>query len=223
MSTCSIYKITSPSNKIYIGQTINFERRLSEYKNLECKTQLKLYSSLVKYGFENHVFEILEICSIEDANFRERHYQEFFDVLSKKGLNLKYQSTTDKKCIYSEETKQKISKSKIGKKKSEETKLKMSKAKSGKNHPMYGKPIHLGRKLTKEHSEILKKNREILAKQKSKPVLQYDKEGNLINEFPSAREAGRQLNLSQGNISFCCTGKKYYKSVGGFIFKYKNN
>jgi group I intron endonuclease len=150
MSTCSIYKITSPSNKIYIGQTIDFERRLSEYRNLECKNQLKLYNSLIKYGFENHIFEILEICSIEDANFRERYYQEFFDVLNKNGLNLKYQSTADKKCVHSEETKQKISKITKGKKRSDETKLKMSKAKSGQNNPMFNKPVNKGRKLSEE-------------------------------------------------------------------------
>jgi len=150
MNTCSIYKITSPFNKVYIGQTINFERRLSEYRNLECKNQLKLYSSLVKHGFENHVFEVLETCSIEDANFRERYYQEFFNVLNKNGLNLKYQSTTDKKCIHSEETKQKISQVTKGKKRSGETKLKMSKAKSGKNNPMYANPIHIGKKLSEE-------------------------------------------------------------------------
>jgi hypothetical protein len=29
-----IYKITSPSGKVYIGQSINIERRIKEYKNL---------------------------------------------------------------------------------------------------------------------------------------------------------------------------------------------
>ena len=45
-----IYKITSPSNKIYIGQSINIERRFNSYKNLShCKQQIKLYNSLQKY------------------------------------------------------------------------------------------------------------------------------------------------------------------------------
>ena len=36
-----IYKITSPSNKIYIGQSINIERRFKEYKTLKnCKFQI---------------------------------------------------------------------------------------------------------------------------------------------------------------------------------------
>ena len=28
-----IYKLTSPSNKVYIGQSLNIKNRLSKYKN----------------------------------------------------------------------------------------------------------------------------------------------------------------------------------------------
>ena len=54
-----IYKITNPSGKIYIGQSVNIDNRISSYKNLKCKNQTKLYRSLLKYTFENHIFEIL--------------------------------------------------------------------------------------------------------------------------------------------------------------------
>ena len=53
-----IYKITSPSGKVYVGQSVNIERRLKEYKILKCKKQVKLYNSFIKYGFENHKIEI---------------------------------------------------------------------------------------------------------------------------------------------------------------------
>jgi len=32
-----IYKITSPSNKVYIGQSINIEKRFKSYKRYDCK------------------------------------------------------------------------------------------------------------------------------------------------------------------------------------------
>jgi hypothetical protein len=51
--TCIIYKITSPSGKIYIEQSINFKTRLRKYKSLHYKNQLKLYDSFLKYSFEN--------------------------------------------------------------------------------------------------------------------------------------------------------------------------
>lgn len=52
----------------------------------------------------------------------------------------------------------------------------------------------------------------------SKTVLQFDLEGNLINEFPSAREVERSLGFAEGAISKCCSGK--YKYAYGFIWKY---
>lgn len=40
-----IYKITSPSGRIYIGSSKNIRRRFYSYKNLHCKDQPKLYNS----------------------------------------------------------------------------------------------------------------------------------------------------------------------------------
>ena len=42
-----------------------------------------------------------------------------------------------------------------------------------------------------------------------------------IKEYPSVREAERQTGLYHSNISKCCKGLKNYKSVGGYIWKYK--
>ena len=52
----------------------------------------------------------------------------------------------------------------------------------------------------------------------SKPVLQYDLEGNFIKEWRSTRECERN-GFSHGAVSACCQGElKKYKD---FIFKYK--
>ena len=53
----------------------------------------------------------------------------------------------------------------------------------------------------------------------SKAVLQYDKVGNFVREWPSAIEVQRQTGFAYGNISRCCLGK--YKSAYGYIWKYK--
>ena len=52
----------------------------------------------------------------------------------------------------------------------------------------------------------------------SKKVAQYDMKMNLIQTFPSANEARRQLGYSQGHISEVCRGEK--ASYKGFIWKY---
>jgi len=86
---CGIYKITSPTNKVYIGQSTNILFRFGAYKRLNCKKQTYLYNSFLKHGVENHTFEIIEECSIDILNEREVYYVELYDTFnSKNGLNL---------------------------------------------------------------------------------------------------------------------------------------
>ena len=55
-------------------------------------------------------------------------------------------------------------------------------------------------------------------KAQSKKVEQYDKDGNLIQVWPSLMEVQRQLGYFQSGISMCCKNKcKTYK---GFIWKF---
>jgi len=124
-----IYKITSPSNKIYIGQSVNIKKRFQKYKGLYCKEQPRLYNSFIKYDIKNHKFEIIEECLIEELNIKERYWQDYYNVLSNdKGLNCRLTETFEKKNKYSEETLHKMSQIKLGKIPSIETRLKISKA-----------------------------------------------------------------------------------------------
>ena len=52
----------------------------------------------------------------------------------------------------------------------------------------------------------------------SKPVLQYDLEGNLIREWKSTMECGRN-GFNHGAVNACCLGK--LKTYKGFIWEYK--
>ena len=56
-------------------------------------------------------------------------------------------------------------------------------------------------------------------KKGSKQVEQYTMDGKLLQVYPSAKEAGRQNNCSQGHISEVCRGEK--SSYKHFIWKYK--
>ena len=53
-----------------------------------------------------------------------------------------------------------------------------------------------------------------------KKVLQFDLDGNLINEWLSTMEIQRQLGFKRGNISNCCNG--LIKRSYGYIWKYSN-
>ncbi len=156
---CGIYKITSPTGRVYIGESYNLKRRFENYKSINTKGQNKLHNSLVKHGFEKHQFEIIEECEIGELKCRERFWQDFYDVLNG-GLNCVLTKCGELKSVPSEETKKKQSEAQkgeknhmfgkykelnhfYGKKHSQETKLKISeKAKkrfSEKPNPLKGK------------------------------------------------------------------------------------
>ena len=131
MLIVGIYKITSPSGKIYIGQSIDIQRRFNSYhKPSGCKGQTKLNNSFIKYGVDNHIFEIIEECDKNELNNRERFYQELYNCIEA-GLNCKYVNSDDRTGSLSDEIKNKISKGNKGKKVSDITKEKLSKSCKG--------------------------------------------------------------------------------------------
>lgn len=121
-----IYKITSPKGKIYIGQSVDIERRWKEYKRLACKSHHRLYSSFIKYGILNHAFEIVSICNADELNTQEQYYQELFCCIGKNGLNCKITGIADRSGLLSDELKEKMSLKQKGRTFTDEHKLKLS-------------------------------------------------------------------------------------------------
>jgi hypothetical protein len=64
-----------------------------------------------------------------------------------------------------------------------------------------------------------KASKEKLSKKLSKPIDQFDLQGNFIKTWSSAIQAEKELNYSPGGISACCRGKQ--KKAFGFIWKFK--
>lgn len=73
--------------------------------------------------------------------------------------------------------------------------------------------------VTRKENNIYGTRLEKVAKARSKIVVQYDKNGNLIREWKSACEIQRVLGFSQGHISNCCLCKT--KSAYGYKWVYK--
>lgn len=173
-----IYKIVNLVNgKIYIGFTVNFNRRKScHFKSLEAGVHKNehLQKAYNKYGKVNFQFEIIEYCDEEKLNEREDYWVSFLNVHdSKFGYNIRPTHPTGN-CRHSIETRKKLSKSKKGKrvqteksiekmlatkkergtnKLSEETKQKISKALTGKHHSEATKEKLRNRPITEEHRE----------------------------------------------------------------------
>jgi hypothetical protein len=72
-----IYKYTSPSNKCYIGQTIQGDSRKSQHKYNAFKQDytgynLPFYYAIRKYGFDSFEYEILITINEEEDEFYSR-------------------------------------------------------------------------------------------------------------------------------------------------------
>jgi group I intron endonuclease len=128
-----IYKIINPNGKVYVGQSINIENRLKQHRFFHDGKKTRIYNSIKKYGWGSHFVEILEECSVEKLNERERFWQEHFDSFNK-GLNAMLTESSAKRREYSKNNFKSV------KKVYSEEGLKSLKEKlTGMNNPFFGK------------------------------------------------------------------------------------
>lgn len=84
---CAIYKITHiESQKAYIGQTTNIKDRwrthLKRGLGIDTPTTNKFYQSMIELKPWNFTWEILQICTKEELNEKEKYWIEFFQTNS---------------------------------------------------------------------------------------------------------------------------------------------
>lgn len=93
--SCGIYKITNLiNNKVYIGQSVDIEERWKHHRsNINTtdtkKRNLYIYQAMRKYGIENFEFSILEECDKSLLNEKEEYWIEYYHSHNKEfGYNL---------------------------------------------------------------------------------------------------------------------------------------
>ena len=204
-----IYKITNPESKSYIGLSKDIEKRFQSHKGLQFHGNNKLKESLIKYGWDSHFYEILEEINIfyldrSEGNAllrkRERHWINLYKTFEN-GLN---ENKGGSGCgSHTTESKQKISESLKGK----------------------PKPSDFGAKRKKwQHTEEFK---EKVRNSPRCPVLMYDLEDYLIQEFPNQQLAADHLGVKKQAVWNVLNGYLNKKSgnkithVRGFKFFYK--
>lgn len=226
-----IYKIVNPNNKIYIGSTINLNDRIYRYKTLRIKSQRKIYNSIIKYGWGNHKFYIVCICSIKDKLYYESFYGNLYNTLSDNGLNL---SLPKSNMVYgglSQETKLKIGLKHKGKKINDEQKKIISenskKWHQNNTHPLFGKkPWNDGKEFLKgelnpmygikrsfewkyKHSERAKiKNKKGVEHHASKIV--FDKDSFVF--YNSVKEVSDLYNIKYSTLKCNLNGTRKSKN-----------
>jgi len=219
---CGIYKITSPSRRIYIGQSKHIEKRFYEHKFQPKNRNLSLIQkSIKKYGYDNHQFEIVEECKDFELDNKEifwinRLKSNYSKFPEENGLNL----TDGGNFIFPK--KEKIEKKEV----SEETRKKMSDSQkkiwNGNNiRKEYFSSIFSGRKAPwKTH----KQSKEFIERRISKikkPIFQYDLKGTFIKEWNSAKDIEKELGFTSDYISLCCKGK--ISKFKNYLWKYKSS
>lgn len=244
---CGIYQVRNKvNNKIYIGQSIDIERRWGQHRY--GKGSLILRNAIKKHGIDNFEFSILE--EVEFTNKPET--VELLTELEQKWFDLK-EPYNDGYNI------DKTSKPNLTTGRNEHFGDKISKIKIENNH--CGKHINqfdLSGNFIKRwksaaqveralgyHAEnisacCLKKqkssnnyiwrfegellpNNDIIAANKSKrmsEVRQYNLRGELLNTFKNVKDASQQTSFNESGIRQCCSG--HIKTAYNYIWKFKN-
>lgn len=197
-----IYCYTSPSNKKYIGMTINEAQRRADFRCMVKPYTLgvsKIDRARQKYGCEAFKYEVLESLTNEDKEELINQLSELEKqyILKYDTYNSGYNSTKGGEGVSRQKT--------------DEEKKQISKLLKDKGY----KPSELARKK--------------LIEKCSKVVLQIDKGGNVIAEYPSIVEASKSTGTNKQSISDICrgavkmvNGKPYQrKSAGGYCWKFK--
>jgi group I intron endonuclease len=188
-----IYKITSPSGKIYIGCSKDIENRFYSYRLLDCKKQKRLFHSLNKYGFDNHIFEILKI-----INSKGLTEVELIELLKKEEIEYikKYNSFIDDNINGLNLTKG----GELGQL-SKESRIKIGNAHRGKKTPDWLKEklrlANTGRKHTEEAKDLIRKSSLNRTAESRLKISEYHK-GNKHNLGKKASAEARQ-NMSNAH------------------------
>ena len=201
-----IYKITNKINgKAYVGQSVNIETRWLKHRKDTHNHDLR--NDINNYGLENFIFEVLELCELEQLNERERYWIKHYNTYEQ-GYNLTLGGDADTNplnldydMVYEEYLKTN------------------SMAETAKKFNCSVTPV---RNAVRQHG-IDRSNEE-----KEKPVEQIDPHTlEVVATFSSISEAGRAIGISGGAISRVINGHGvsaagyYWRLVGDTETKFK--
>lgn len=215
------------NNKNYIGQTINYEKRIKEHLYLrKDRKNMIIDSAINKYGKENFEFKIIDIAySQNKIDELERKYIKEYNSLIPNGYNIlkggrKQQGSWNNKPIYIYDLNGKFIKE-------YESSLELERESSGKykcrqiRRACNSKTHFYKDILIKFKSDNFKiTNYKKPQSSKKKKVIQYDLNGNIIKKFNSIIEASNETKTSRTSIIMCLKHK--YKKSNNYLWSYEN-
>ena len=219
--TCGIYKIENLINhKIYIGQSIQIERRLQKHKTI--KDDLYIHRAIQKYGVDNFSFEVIQECDQQQLSQREIYWIDFYNSLIPNGYNMIPGGSNG--CG--------LSKGKIIEKYSLEGEFleqyPSARQASNINNINQSNIISCCNELRNQAGpyqwkwkESNKKIFPIKGTFVNDSVLQYDLQGNFLKQYSSTDEVCKLFRVSKSGLSLACTGKN--KTLLDYQWKYKSS
>lgn len=228
-----IYKLTCIiTGKVYIGKTIDINRRMMQHFKVTPKYSHHLANAIKKYGIDNFKEEIIFEVEAEDRaalntalSNAEKSYIEQYDSY-RNGYNSTIGGEGTSGFHWLESSKKKLSESLKkffesakgeaqiehtiscikGREVSKETREKIGRGNKG--------------KVVSEETRAKIRNYQLSnASSKYVSVLQYDLDNNLLNRFNSITEAAKSINKDTSHIVSCCKGNR--KTAYGFIWRYE--
>lgn len=203
-----LYKITNLINgHIYIGQSVDIERRWDEHRKYYCNPNGRSYNSALyrafrKYGIENFQFQIVEECKQEALDTRERYWIDYYDAFHH-GYNMTEggdgKQTVDRKMI----------------KRLWDMGLPTSeiRQKTGYGQTTITRVLHSFDNYSLEESVRRGAMKNCVV------VQQFDLSGKFIAEYDSVKAASAKTGIGYCNIFYAMNGRQ--KSCGGFQWKRK--
>lgn len=216
-----IYKLTCTiTGKVYIGKTIDINRRMAQHSKITSKYSHHLANAIKKYGIDNFKEEIIFEVEAEDRavlnttlSNAEKLYIEQYDSYRNGYSGFHWLESSKKKLS---ESLKKFFESAKGKAQIEHI---ISCIKNREVSKETREKIGKGNKGKKMLEEAKIKIRKYNAFSKYVPVLQYDLNNNLLNRFNSITDAAKNIDKDTSHIVSCCKGRR--KTAYGFIWKYE--
>ena len=220
-----IYLITNKiNNKKYIGQTINYKKRIQEHIcGRNNKQNSMIDKAIKKYGKDNFEFSKIDIAhSSSDADILERSYIQKYKSLKPNGYNIllggrNQQGSWNQKPILIYDLDGNFIKEYVC----------SGELERESNGEYLSRNIRDAcRTKTHKYKDILVKYKESkdTIKKYIKPdssrkiiINQFDLDGNFIKTFNSLQEAAIKTNTRRTSISGCILGT--YKTANGFIWR----
>ena len=199
--TSGIYKFQNLiTQEVYIGQSVDIQERYKHHQREWLNGTTKLYQAIQQYGWDNFSHEIVEYCSIDQLNERERYWIDYYDSWhngynhNRGGSN---KNSIDRQQIYDLYD-------------------------EGLEPKEIAIKLDIGLSTT---YQILNTYEPFVNKQEGNSdkfvIYQYSLTGEFIKKWSSCKEVQRELGISACSIGKVISGKR--NSAGGYIWSKNPN